>query len=116
MAKKLKEVVEGDFRFQDFEEETQKWLLKIPPIKKRTPEGAKVSFEDIENLIIQITRKYQYKLQWINLTILEGETPWYSACVINKEHERVKTVYGLTMYELYAKAALFMFATTRERG
>lgn len=116
MAKKLLEVVEGDFRYGENEADTQHWLLKIPPIRKRTPEGSKVRFEDVEDLIIQLTKKYGIKIQWINLSILKDEIPWYSATIMNEQHERVKTIYGLTMYELYAKAALFMFATTRKKG
>lgn len=116
MAKKIKEVIDGDFRYQDYEEETQRWLLKIPPLRKRTPEGEKVKFEDIEHLVIQITKKYKLSMRWISLTIIKDEVPWYSVSIVNKEHERVKTIYGLTMYEIYAKSALFMFATTRERG
>lgn len=116
MAKKLKEVIEGDFRYEDYETETQKWLLKIDVLRKRTPEGEKVKFEDIEKLIIMLTKKYSLSMQWISLTIIDKEIPYYSVSILDKEtHEWVKSLYGLSMYELYSKVALFMFATTRER-
>ena len=66
MAKKLIEVVEGDFRYPEFESETQKWLLKIDVLRKRTPEGEKVKFEDIEQLIIKLQKKYGHSMQWIS--------------------------------------------------
>lgn len=117
MAMKLKDVINGDFRIEGTEDETQRWLLKIKVLAARTPEGKKVKFEDIEQLIIKLTKKYKIAMQFISLTLIDGELPWYSVSVMDrKSYERLITVYGLTMYELYAKVALFMYATTRERS
>ena len=117
MAMKLKQVVEGDFRVGDTAEEAQKWLLKIKALSNRTPEGEKVKFDDIEKLIINISKKYKIAMQFICLTLVKDETPWYSVSIVDKTtYERMMTVYGLTMYELYAKVALFMYATTREKA
>lgn len=115
MSKKLIEVVEGDFRYQDYETEAQRWLLKIDVLRKRTPEGEKVKLEDIEQLIIRLQKKYGHKMQWISLTMLENERPWYSVCIVDAHtKDWAKTVYGITIYELYAKVALFLFAYTRK--
>lgn len=115
MAKKLIEVVEGDFRYQDYETEAQRWLLKIDALRKRTPEGEKVKFEDIEQLIIKLQKKYGHSMQWISLTIIDKEIPWYSVSIRDgNTKEWAKTLYGLTMYELYCKVALFLFAYTRK--
>lgn len=117
MAKKLIEVVEGDFRYEDYETEAQRWLLKIDVLRKRTPEGAKVKFEDIEQLIIRLQKKYGHKMQWINLILIDGETPWYSVSIRdNNSMSWVKTIYGMTMYELYTKVALFLYAYTRKEA
>ena len=116
MAKKLKQVIDGDFRYDDYEVETQNWLLRIKPLKARTPDGEKVKLEDIERLIVSLTKKYQIVMQWISLTIIDNNIPYYSVSIMDKRtHEWVKTIYGLTIYELYSKVALFMFAYTRER-
>ena len=115
MAKKLLEVVEGDFRYGDFEEEAQRWLLKIDVLRKRTPEGEKVKFEDIEKLIIKLEIKYGHRMQWINLTLIDDEMPWYSVSIRDgNKHEMIKTIYGLTLYELYSKVALFLYAYSRK--
>lgn len=115
MARKLKEVIEGDFRFSDFEEEAQNWLLKIDVLKKRTPEGDKVKFEDIEQLIIRLQKKYGHSMQWISLTMIDGERPWYSVSIRDANtKDWIKTVYGITLYELYTKVVLFLFAYTRK--
>lgn len=115
MSKKLIEVVEGDFRYQDYRTETQRWLLKIDALRKRTKPGEEVKFEYIEQLIIKLQTKYGHKMQWINLTIIDGETPWYSVSIMDKNtKEWVKTIYGLTIYELYCKVALFLYAYTRK--
>lgn len=114
---KLKEVIKCDFRIAGAEEETQNWLLKIKVLADRTPAGEKVKFEDIEQLIIKIMKKYSIKMQWISFTMIDGELPWYSVSIKDgNTHEWLTTVYGLTMYELYAKVALFMFAATREKS
>ena len=114
MSKKLSEVINGDFRYEDYETETQRWLLKIDVLRKRTPEGEKVRFEDIEKLIIKLQNKYDHRMQWINLVMLEDETPWYTVSIREgRKHEWIKTLYGLSMYELYCKVALFLYAYTR---
>ena len=113
---KLKEVVEGDFRYNNMEDEAQKWLLKIPALKKRTQEGKRIKFTDLEQFIIQMQKKYPITMQWINLTLIDGEKPWYSVSIKDKKTGKwLKTIYGLTMYELYCKVALYIFACTREK-
>ena len=115
MAKKLKEVIEGDFRNAETRESAQEWLLRIKPLKNRTPEGEKVKFEDLEQLIISLQKKYGHKMQWINLILIDGEKPWYSVSIRDENTMSwVKTVYGMTMYELYSKVALFLYAYTRK--
>ena len=117
MARKLIEVVEGDFRYNDVEKDAQSWLLKIEALRKRTPVGKKVRLEDIEQLIIKLQKKYGHTMQWINLTMIDGEVPWYSVSIRDgNTKERVKTIYGLTIYELYCKVALFLYAYTRKGG
>ena len=114
--KKLNEVIDGDFRYSDYKEETQRWLRKIDVLAKRTPEGEDVKFEDIEKLIIKMQKKYRHSMQWISLTILDGEIPWYSVSIRDGEKKSwIKTIYGLSIYELYCKVALFMYAYTRRQ-
>lgn len=114
MGKKLKEVIDGDFRVQGFEEATQDWLLKIDVLRKRTQSGKKVSLEDIERLIHKLCKKYKKRMQWISITIIDGEIPWYSVSIIDDvSHEWLKTIYGKTLYELMSKVALYLYATTR---
>lgn len=115
MAKKLSQVIDGNFQYEDYETETQRWLLKIDVLSKRTPEGEKVKFEHLEQLIIKLQKKYGHTMQWITLTMIQGEIPWYSVSIRDgNTKEWVKTLYGLTMYELYCKVALFLFAYTRK--
>ena len=115
MAKSIKEVIESDFRFGNNESETQSWLLKIDAIRKRTKENERVKLEDIETLIIKLQKKYGHTMQWIRLTMLDGERPWYSVSIRDGQtKDCVKTIYGMTIYELYAKVALFLYAYTRK--
>ena len=116
MAKKLIEVVNGDFRYSDYEMEAQRWLKKIEVLNKRTPEGEDVKFEDLEKLIIKLQSKYDRHMQWINLVMIDDELPWYSVSIINEQtKEREITIYALTMYELYCKVTLYLFASSRRK-
>ena len=114
MAKKLMEVIEGDFRFSDFEDEAQRWLRKIDVLDKRTPEGEKVKFEDLEKLIFKLQKKYGHHMQWINLVMLDDEVPWYSVSIRDgNTKDWAKTIHALTLYELYCKVVLFLYAYSR---
>lgn len=117
---KLSQVLNADIRQDGVEEELQKWLLKIPAIRKQTKDGEKVSFELIEKLIIKLCQKYGISMQWITLSMIDPngnkkEVPWYSIPFkTSTDHKWVKTVYGITMYETFCKAALFLYAYTRK--
>lgn len=111
---KLIEVVEGDFRYGEAEKEAQRWLKKIDVLNKKTKDGEKVRFEDIETLIMKLQKKYGHRMQWITLTMIDNDRPWYTVSIRDEDTKAyVKTVYGLTMYELYTKVALFLYAYTR---
>ena len=116
---KLSQVLNADMRQDGVEEELQRWMLKIPIIRKQTKDGEKVSFEIIEKVVIKLCQKYGIGMQWIMLSMInfkgeKRETPWYSMPFKTKtDHKWVKTIYGLTMYETYCKAALFLYAYTR---
>lgn len=114
--KKIMEVIGGDFRCEGFKEEAQRWLLKIKALKNRTPEGEEVKLEDIEKLIIKLQKKYDCEMQWISLNIIKDDMPWYSVSIKNKHtNEYEKSIYGLTIYELYCKVALFLYACSRRK-
>ena len=115
---KIKQIVEADFRIAGIEEETQVWLLKIPVIKAKTPDGNKVDIDVLDKTMRVLCKKYNINMQWITLTILpkgeEEELPWYSVSFKElPDHNLIKTIFGLSIYEIYCKSVLFLYAYTR---
>jgi len=115
MSVKIKDVINGDFRMQGIEEATQYWLLKIEVLNKRTVDGEKVDLDNIEMLIHKLCSKYKMDMQWIYLSKLKGEIPWYTVSFKDATtHAWLVTLYGMTLYELMSKSVLYLYAKTRK--
>ena len=110
MGKSLKVILNSDFRSEDNRKETQKWLKKIKIIAKNTPEGEDVPFDVLDKLLVNLLKKYPITMQWISLTVIDNELPWYSVSFKDSNtHEWLGSFHGMTMYELYCKAVLFCY-------
>lgn len=117
---KISQVIDGDFRVEGTIKATHEWLLKIPVIKSHTPEGKDVSIDVLDKAVRSLCMNHNVKMQWIDLTMLkqansENELPWYSVSFKKlPEHSWLKTLYGLSIYELYCKMVLYLYAYTRK--
>lgn len=116
MERTLKQVIEGDFRYEGTSEDAQQYLKKIKYISKHVEDAdGDVPLELLEKLFIMLQKKYPITMQWINLTLLDDEKPWYTLSIKHSEtHEWLKTVYGMTIYEVFVKIVLFTYAYTRK--
>ena len=103
---KLDKLIQADARIEGFDDDLQEWLRRIPVISKKVPDtDKKVPFELLEQLLIKLEMKYPYRLQWISQSFIEDELPWYNVSIVDcRTHERIQTIYGLTLYELYGKS------------
>ena len=111
MARKVKEIINGDFRIEGVKEDAQFWLKKIKILDKVTPEGEDVHIDALDKLLVNLIKKYNIKMQWISLTHIDKELPWYSISFKEKNtNEWLGSLYGITIYELYCKAVLFCYA------
>lgn len=109
--RKLKEIINGDFRKDGMVEDTQTWLRRIKILDKVTPEGEDVSINSLDKVLTRMLSKNIVVMQWITLTLIDGENPWYSVSFkLKEDHSWLGSIYGITIYEVYCKAVLFCFA------
>lgn len=109
---KIEEILNLDCRDKKNAEALQSMLKKIKPISKY--EG-KVPLESLEKLVFVLSNKYDITPQYVFIDIhASGSSVVYSCNVLSKgDRELLGTVYGATLYELFAKLALKMFAEAK---
>ena len=62
MARKVKEIINGDFRIEGVKEDAQFWLKKIKILDKVTPEGEDVHIDALDKLLVNLIKKYNIKM------------------------------------------------------
>ena len=115
---KVSKLIMANAKMDWYEDAMQEALRKIPIIESKTKKNEKVSLEMLEKLFNKLCKKYNIKMQGIYYTELpdEEETPWYSLSLKEMtEHKWIDTIYGLSLYEVYCKATLYVYAYTRKR-
>ena len=106
---KTEEILNLDYRKIENKEIIQKVLVKIKPLAKHS--GEEVPIEALEKLVGVLTTKYEVCPQWITLMSDEKGNPMYSVGVkSSKDHKWLSTVYGMCMYELFAKLSIQMYS------
>ena len=109
--KRLKEVLESDFRTEEGKQKVQELLHKIKPLSKC--EGD-VPLEKLEKLIGLLSRKYNVGVNNIELhTIPHNENVYCARLCKYKPFVQIGKVYGYCVYELYAKIAIMLYDKTR---
>jgi hypothetical protein len=115
---KISQIINGDFRQKGLEDEMQSWLRKIEILNKKTPAGQKVRLEDIEKLLQMLCKKYEYSMQYIlfnsTIAIERDEMPAYTMSLKDSENVHAGTVYGMTIYEVFGKAVLLLYALIKK--
>lgn len=109
---KIEEILNLDCRDKKNAEALQAMLKKIKPLSKH--EG-KVPIESLEKLVFVLSSKYDVTPQYVFVDIYaNGSSLVYSCNVLSKgDRELLGTVYGATLYELFAKLALKMFSEVK---
>lgn len=114
---KTEDILNLDYRKEENVDKIQKVLLKIKPLMKYSEEE-QVPFESLEKLLHMICVKYKV---WVrNITqsplVSNGNDLWGCQIVDTDELEIIKEVYGICMYELFAKIVIFLWsAKEREK-
>lgn len=106
----IKELLDLDCRESESNEIIQEYLKKIKPLAKY--KGVEdVPIYKIEKVISVLSKNYNMRVRdfvpdvWSN----ESETIW-RATVVDDRNLRMSIIYGLSLYEILAKTAIYMYS------
>lgn len=114
----IQKLILSDIRKDGVHEEIQATLRRVKPLKRYADIEEDIPFEVLEKVFVKIQEKYNIRMQYIMVRAGEDESPSSYTLSMKemKTHQWVGTVYGLTMYELFAKAILLSVAYVKKRG
>ena len=107
------DIIQLDCRDEKQREIIQKVLRQIKPLSRYSDE---VPFEAIEKAIVIMSKKYNVRIRdfvpdvWSN----ETETVWKAVIVNEDDLSIVAVIYGISLYELFAKCAIQMYSMVRK--
>lgn len=108
------QVLQLDCREEKNRKTIQKVLRQIKPLSKYSDED-EIPFWAIEKAITIMSKKYNMRVRnfvpdvWSN----NKETIW-KATVIDETDLSITNVYGLTLYEVFAKVSVQMYSMVRK--
>ncbi len=110
---KTEQILNLDYRKEESQEIIQKVLRKIKPFSKYSDES-NVPIEAIEKLVRVLVQKYEVTPQWMSMSYFEPILGIYSIGVkTTTDHEWLGTVYGMCLYEVFAKLAIKMYSEVK---
>lgn len=111
---KTEQILNLDYRKEETKEIIQKVLRKIKPLSKYSEEHD-VPLEAIEKFIRVISQKYDIVPQWVTMSLYESAVNIYSIGVKTaREHQWLGNVYGMCLYEVFAKLAIKMYSEIKQ--
>ena len=110
---KTEQILNLDYRKEESQKIIQKVLRKIKPLSKYS-DKSDVPIEAIEKLIRVLVQKYEITPQWMTMSYFEPALGIYSIGVkTTTENEWLGTVYGMCLYEVFAKLAIKMYSEVK---
>lgn len=105
----MNQVLNLDYREEENKEVIQSYLKKIKPLAKC---DGKVPLTKIERVITVLSKKYNMRVRdfvpdvWSN----ESEIIWKAVLIDDRNLNQVGVIYGLSLYEVFAKTAIYMYS------
>lgn len=113
---KTEQILNLDYRKEENREIIQKVLRKIKPLSKYSDE-INVPIEAIEKLVRVMVQKYEITPQWMSMSYFEPVLGIYSIGVkTTTDHRWLGTVYGMCLYEVFAKLAIKMYSDVKSKN
>lgn len=110
---KTEQILNLDYRKEESQEIIQKVLRKIKPLSKYSGES-NIPIEAIEKLVRVLVQKYEITPQWMSMSYFEPILGIYSIGVkTTTDHKWLGTVYGICLYEVFAKLAIKMYSEVK---
>jgi hypothetical protein len=111
---KTDQILNLDYRKEETKEIIQKVLRKIKPLSKYSDEYD-IPLEAIEKVIRILSQKYEITPQWMTMSLYESAVNIYSIGVkTTTDHKWLGTVYGMCLYEVFAKLAIKMYSEVKQ--
>lgn len=113
----IEEVLDLDCREKENYETIQRCLKKIKPLSKYNT-LTDVPIDKIEKLINVMTKKYNMYIYAIILDMLSNEdkTIWKTSVLVDEDTHLSRYVFGVSLYEVLAKAAIYMYSIRNKVG
>lgn len=110
---KTEQILNLDYRKEESQEIIQKVLRKIKPLSKYSDES-NIPIEAVEKLVRVLVQKYEITPQWMSMSYFEPILGIYSIGVkTTTDHKWLGTVYGMCLYEVFAKLAIKMYSEVK---
>ena len=109
------QVLQLDCRLEENQKIIQRVLRQIKPLS-RYSEEEDVPFEGIEKAITVMSKKYNMHVRdccpdvWSN----SKSTIWRATIIDDTNLNTIQLVYGISVYETFAKCAIAMYAQVRK--
>lgn len=108
----VKQILNLDCREEFGQEKLQEALWLIKPLKKYSGNlEKKVPFSKVEKVITILSKKYNFRVRefvadvWAN----DEETIWRATIINDNDLSTMQLVYGISVYEVFAKVAVYMY-------
>lgn len=113
----VNQIMQLDCRCKQNREVIQSELKKIKPLAKYSKEE-QVPFEKVEKLIVVLSKRYNVRVRdFVPDTWSSSDgTIWRAMITNDVTLEMLKLVYGLTLYECFAKTAIYMYSIREKIG
>lgn len=110
-----KEILNLDYRKGESQEIIQKVLRQIKPLSKYSDEYD-VPLSAIEKAISVMCKKYPVQINGIYPDCFGNERSiiWRMVLANSKNFKQIDCIYGISLYELFAKAAIRLYAEVKK--
>lgn len=113
----MNQLLNLDCREEGNDEIIQKYLKKIKPLAKY--KGIEnVPLYKVEKVITVLSKKYNMRIRefvpdvWSN----DEETIWRATLIDDRNLNQAGIIYGLSLYEVFAKTAIYMYSIREKVG
>lgn len=108
------EIMNLDFRKEESQEIIQRVLRKIKPLAKCSDEET-IPLEMLEKVVRVVCLKYSVYVHYITQSVHanDEETIWCATFVCDTNMKDIDKVYGINMYELFAKMSIKLHSLIR---
>lgn len=109
------QIINLDYRKEENQVIIQKVLRQIKPLSKYSDE-CDIPFSALEKAITVMCKKYCMQIRsftpdaWSN----ESHTIWRATLINDSNLSTIDTVYGITLYEVFAKCAIRLYAEVKK--